>query len=303
MPQRGHLSEPESEPEDEITEEIYRQEHHKKTTEDYERKIREEYEEEYKPARMPEPEPEELQAPVRRQPLPQAAIVKHTHHVEESEVLAPGELQPAPQTYMQQLPQVGVVAKTKLPERGYISEPESEPEDITDEIHRREHHKKTTEEHERIVKEGYEEIYKQAPAVPMEAPKERRRSLPQVAVMQHGEPEKALVEPQPESLPAPPTQRHPLPQAGIMSKTQTLQRGYVSEPEEEPEPEPEYIVEPVTETRRYFEDIHTEEEHKKLTEDYEIKVKRIIEEAPAPIAIKPTPETARITREEVSVWG
>ncbi|XP_014664068.1 PREDICTED: protein TsetseEP-like [Priapulus caudatus] len=92
-----------------------------------------------------------------------------------------------------------------------------------------------------------------------------------------------------------------------MSQTQKPQRGAWSEPEDEPEPEPEpepLVLEiserpqprpePVQQVRRIFEDIRTEEEHKKFTEEHDIRVRQVVEEpepvAYAPIQVAPAPQ-------------
>ncbi|XP_014664132.1 PREDICTED: uncharacterized protein LOC106806641 [Priapulus caudatus] len=93
-----------------------------------------------------------------------------------------------------------------------------------------------------------------------------------------------------------------------MSKTSVPQRGYWSEPEEDSEPEPARKLtslrvipahpasvqsEPgggVEARRSIFENITTEEHHKKFTEDYDIKYKQVFEEAaPQPVLAAPQP--------------
>lgn len=86
-----------------------------------------------------------------------------------------------------------------------------------------------------------------------------------------------------------------------MSKTSTLQRGYWSEPEEDLVAPRYYVEHPPSDyysdsdgptasvevRKKIFEDIKTEEEHKKFTEEHETKVKTVTEQAPiwAPVKV------------------
>lgn len=306
VPEMGHLSEPESEPEEvyevSVIDETYKTEDHKRVVEEHEKRIREEYEEVYKPVDVG---PEEVPL-AHKHAIPHSAKVAPAVTPQRAQEEVQGELHYAPEKRRQQLPQAGVMSKTKVPDRAVVSEPESDVEEedsmierkqqldeeriiLHDEIRRIEDHKKVTEEHDKTVREEYE-VYSQPERI---QPVQKAQITLQVKPIQEAKPE-----PQPEALPAPQRFMQQLPQAGVMTSTKVPERSVTTEPEPEPESDQyeEYMADVIysgaPETISYTEEIIKEEDHKRLIEEHDTKITEISDEVqPLPVAYKqPAPQ-------------